>query len=294
MLDVVLLTLGDGPSEPCGSEASATARVPVLACADELRAGGARVETVTANEDAEIDSALKAVTEGDARLVVAAASDGEVRAVVRRLMRQYAPSPANRPHDLPAGRTLYDLPPIGLLPLAPAVPDLVTRLGLPRTPATVAAAVLGGRERRLDLLRNDGGSLTLHAAVVSATDGSGQTTTWHGRVEVDDVLLSDGSEALLAAAVANAGPVEIAGLPMVVEASGDDGVVEVAVALPTLKRRLLAPASVRVEVRRARGRAVSVIPREPEVDLADDGVRAGLTRKRTWWIEPSAWAVHIP
>ena len=129
---------------------------------------------------------------------------------------------------------------------------------------------------------------------MSATDGSGQTTTWHGRVEVDDVLLSDGSEALLAAAVANAGPVEIAGLPLVVEARGDDGVVEVAVALPVLKRRLLAPASVRVEVRRARGRAVSVTPHEPEVDLADDGVRAGLTRKRTWWIEPSAWAVHIP
>jgi hypothetical protein len=143
-------------------------------------------------------------------------------------------------------------------------------------------------------LRNDGGSLTLGAARVGARDDSGRPTTWHGLVEVDDVVLSDGSDALLAAALANTGPVQIAGLPLIVQASADDGVVEVAVAVPVLKRRLLAPASVRVEVRRARGRAVSVTPRGPEVDLVDDGVGAGLTRRRTWWIEPSAWAVHIP
>lgn len=300
MADVVLLTLGDGPSGcdctgGCGVDhaVKATPRVPVLACADELRRAGRRVDLVTAGEDAEIDAAVKPVTEGDARLVVAAATDGELRAVLRRLMRRYAPSAAQRPPDLPAGRTLDDLPPIGVLPLAPATPELVSQLDLPRTPAAVAAAVVAGRSRRLDLLRNDGGSLTLHAARIGATDANGQPTTWHGLVEVDDTVLSDGTDALLAAGVANAGPVRVSGLPLVTTARGDDGMLEAAVAVPILKRRLLRPASVTIEVRRAGGRAVSVTPRAPEVGLVDDGVHATLNRKRTWWVEPGAWAVYI-
>jgi hypothetical protein len=47
-----------------------------------------------------------------------------------------------------------------------------------------------------------------------------------------------------------------------------------------------------VEVRRARGRAVSVLPRDGELQFLDDGVAGVLTRKRSWWIEPGAWAVY--
>src|SRR5688572_14788112 len=159
MSDVVLLSLAD--ASEC-----AQPRVPVLDCAQALRAAGATVELATAREDAEVDAALKPVGVGEARLVVAAATDAEVRAVVRRLVRRYAPPPSKRPADLPAGRTVFDLPPLAVLPLAPAVPDLVVELGLPRAPADVAAATLAGRARRLDLLRTDSGSVTLHGCLL--------------------------------------------------------------------------------------------------------------------------------
>ncbi|MGW5016218.1 diacylglycerol kinase family protein, partial [Micromonospora chalcea] len=193
MYDVVLLTLGserDAPGGGCGSggaccggaddtaaesgeERCETPRVPVLACADELTARGARVTTVTARSDAEIDEVLARLDgpprpdgltwpdpDGKTRLIVATASDGQLRAVLRRLVRRYAPPPSRRPADLADNRTVPDLPPVGVLPLDPArsgtARDLAAQLGLPRDPAGVAAAVLDGTARRLDLLRNDG------------------------------------------------------------------------------------------------------------------------------------------
>jgi hypothetical protein len=264
----------------------------MLACADALRAGGAPVEQVVAESDAEIDAALTAVVEGQARLVVAAATDGEVRAVVRRLLRRYAPAPSSRPAHLPAGRTLLDLPPLAILPLAPAMPELVARLGLPRDPPAVAAAVLGGRSRRFDLLRTDAGSVTLRAALLGGTDGEGRVAPWRGEVTVDDAVLSDGTERLLACAVANAGPVELDGLPLVPPAPADDGAVAVAIALVAPPRRPGRSRRAEYEVRRARGRAVSVHPRDGELPLLDDGVAARLTHRRTWWTEPGAWAAY--
>lgn len=277
MYDVVLLTFGAG----CGSP-----RVPVLSCADALTAGGATVETVTAESDAEIDAALNG-----RRLIVATAADGQLRAVVRRLVRRYAPAPSKRPADLPINRTIPDLPPIGVLPLDPGGDDLAARLGLPRDPADVAAAVLGDRVRRLDLLRNDGGSVTLDGALLG---GSGTPTAWRGRVEVDDAVLSDGTDPILACAVGNAaGYSQFDGLPLLTAPDPADGVIEVAVAVPVVVRRLLRQPRVRVEVRRARGRAVAITPREQEIGYVDDGVQATLTHKRSWWIEPGAWAVYV-
>ena len=77
------------------------------------------------------------------RLVVAAATDGQLRAVVRRLVRRYAPPPSRRPADLAGDRTVPDLPPIGVLPLdRPARSATSPRgSGLPRDPAD------GGRRR---------------------------------------------------------------------------------------------------------------------------------------------------
>jgi hypothetical protein len=273
--DVVLLTLGGG----CGAP-----QVPVLACADALTAAGAKVETVTAESDADIDAALDG-----RRLIVAAATDGQLRAVVRRMVRKYTPAPSKRPADLPANRTMPDLPPIGVLPLDPTANDLAAQLGLPRDPAEVAAAVLGERVRRLDLLRNDGGSVTLDGALVG-----GQELSWRGRVEVDDAVLSDGADPILACAVGNAaGYTRLDGLPLLTEPNPADGVVEVAVAVPVVTRRLLRSPRVRIEVRRARGRAVAITPREQEIGYVDDGVTATLSHKRSWWIEPGAWAVYV-
>lgn len=327
MYDVVLLTLeqgapaGDacGTGDGCGAcatgpgtapKSACAPRVPVLACADALTAGGARVELVTARSDAEIDEVIARFDappradgltwpdpDSKARLIVATATDGQLRAVVRRLVRRYAPPPSRRPPDLADNRTVPDLPPIGLLPLDPAGAtgqhDLAAQLGLPRDPAAVAAATLTGPVRRLDLLRNDGGSVTVDGALIGGTDDNGRAVPWRGRVEVDDAVLSDGTDPIAACVVGNAaGYAEFDGIPLLTEGNPQDGRVEVAVAVPVLVRRRFRRPRIRIEVRRARGRAVSVLPRDGEVQFLDDGVAGSMARKRSWWTEPGAWAVY--
>lgn len=301
-MQIVLLSLVSSGS--CSGE-----RVPVLACRDALRAGGATVTTVTAESDEQIDAALTsafgpvgepAATEppadsgaGEARrLVVAAATDGELRAVLRRLVRRYAPAPSKRPAELAADRTIPDLPPVGVLPLdATTPPELAVRLGLPRTPEEVAKVVLAGATRSLDLFRTDSGSVTLHGALVGGADEHGQAAAWYGRIEVDDAVLSDGSEPLVACAIANHdGYATIDDLPLAAHPDPADGLIDVGVAVPVLQRGLLRR-RLRIEVRRSRGRAVSITPRD-EVPYLDDGVAGSLGRKRSWWIERSAWAVY--
>src|SRR5436190_14740717 len=120
---------------------------PVLACRDALVAEGAEVSTMVPASDADIDAVL---SPGGPRLVVAASAVGQVRAVVRRMVRRYVPPPSRRPSDLSPDRTIPDLPPIGILPLYGA--DI---FGV--NPADVVKAVLHGSAYRLDLLRTDAG-----------------------------------------------------------------------------------------------------------------------------------------
>lgn len=301
-------------AEAAGASAGAP-RAPVLACAEALTTAGARVTMVTARSDAEIDEVLTRLDgpprsdglvwpdlDSKTRLVVASASDAQLRAVVRRLVRRYAPPPSHRPDDLASNRTVPDLPPIGVLPLGPAPrpaggrsnsTDLVGQFGLPRTPADVAEAVLTGQARRLDLLRNDGGSVTLDGALIGGADESGRPLPWRGRVEVDDKVLSDGNEPVLAAAIGNAaGYATLDGVALLSAPDAADGQVEVAVAVPAVTRSRWRRPRVRLEVRRARGRAVAVTPRDGAVPYLDDGVLGELNRKRSWWVEPLAWAVY--
>jgi hypothetical protein len=280
VLRVVILSLSDG--------GCSTPRVPVLACQDALRAAGAEIELVNAGSDAEIDAALASAS-GGSRLVVAAAADGQVRAVVRRLVRKNTPAASKRPADLPADRTVPDLPPIAILPLDPTGPDLASRLGLPRDPALVAQAVLDGNVRRFDLLRNDGSSLTLDGALLGGADDEGRAVPFKAHVNVDDAVLSNGREPLIAAVVANAGGYSaFDGLPLVIDPKPSDGILDVAVALAVRRR-----GRVEIEVRRGRGRAVAVTPRA-DLPFLDDGVAGSLTRKRTWWMERAAWGVYAP
>jgi hypothetical protein len=326
--EVIILSLGSADASCAHSGAAAPLRVPVLACRDVLTAGGATVDPVTATSDDEIDAVL-ARLDGPARpdgltwpagaghasagrdsagrdsapaLIVAVDSDAQLRAVLRRMVRRWAPPPSRRPADLVAGRTVPDLPPIGLLaldvrgPAAGRVPDLVDRLRLPRDPAEVAKAVLGGDVRRIDLLRTDGGSVTVHGALLGGVDASGRAAAWRGRVELDDTVLADGKEPVLACAVANAdGYARLDDLPLAPAADPCSGTVAVAVAVPVRagSRFSFRPgaADIRIEVRRATGRAVSVTP-AADLPYVDDGVQATLTRKRAWWVEPGAWAVY--
>ncbi|WP_027660563.1 hypothetical protein [Salinispora fenicalii] len=332
MYDVVLLTLGSERDAPgtCGSDGACcsetdkttgepsterceTPRVPVLACADALTARGARVDLVTARSEREIDEVLSRLDgpprpdglgwpdpSSRTRLIVGTASDAQLRTVLRRLVRRYAPPPSRRPADLPVNRTVPDLPPVGVLPLDPArgggqPRDLAAQLGLPRDPVAVAAAVLEGTPRRLDLLRNDAGSVTLDGALLGAADEGGQPLHWRGRVEVDDTLLSAGDDPLLACAIGNAGGyARLADVTLLATPDPGDGLVEVAVAVPVLTSSRWGRRRVRLEVRRARGRAVAVVPREGAIPFLDDGAEGQLKRKRSWWTEPGAWAVWSP
>jgi hypothetical protein len=258
------------------------ARVPVLACADVLRRGSA-VDIVPLEADSEVDAALDRAEAGGARIVVAG-GDGQLRAVLRRMVRRVLPRGGDR-SGLADDRTVPDVAPVGVLPLDAAdTGDLAARLGLARTPEDVAATVLGGAVRRIDLLRNDGGSVTLHGALFGAADEAGRPLGWQARIDVDDKLLSDGSEPLIACAVANAdGYAQLAGVPLVVNADPADGILDVGIALPR---------GGELEVRRARGRAVSIALVSGEVPFTDDTVDGTLTRKRTWWMERGAWGVY--
>src|SRR5690606_2930432 len=179
-------------------------RVPVLACRDALRAAGAEVTTLAAGSDQEIDPSF-ADLDDERRLVVAAATDGEVRAVIRRMVRRYAPPPSKRPDDLPPDRTVYDLPPIGILPLdARTPPDLVKRLGLPTTPERVAEAVLSCTTRWMDLFRKYSESVTQSVALIGGAAEQDMATAWYARIEVAHALLSDGTAPMMACVVTNA------------------------------------------------------------------------------------------
>jgi hypothetical protein len=187
-----------------------------------------------------------------------------------------------------------DLPPLAILPLDPTrTGDLAAQLGLPRSPEAVAAAVLDGPVRRLDLLRNDGGSVTVDGALVGGAGDDGRALPWRGRIEVDSTVLSDGSDPIMACAIGNgAAYASFDGLRLLADGDPTDGRVEVAVAVPVAVKQRFRRTHVRVEVRRARGRAVSVLPRDGELPFLDDGVAGSMSRKRSWWIEPGAWAVY--
>jgi len=296
----------------CGGEMTARScasgpRVPVLACQDALAAAGFDVELITATSDREIDDVLARLdgpiradgltwptADGEApALIVAVEADSQLRAVVRRMVRRYAPPPSKRPKDLSDGRTLPDLPAIGVLPMSTQT-DLADRLGLPREPADVSKAVAGGRTRRVDLFRNDGGSITVHGALLGGVDSTGQAAPWAGVVVVDDTTLADGREPILACAVANAnGYAHIDEIALAPQADATSGSITVAVAVPVITRSRFGRERVHIEVRRASGRAVSVTPRA-DLPFIDDGVAGVLTRKRSWWVEPGAWAVYVP
>jgi hypothetical protein len=130
-------------------------------------------------------------------------------------------------------------------------------------------------------------------ALVGGADDAGKAVPWRGRIEVDDAVLSDGTDQIIACAIGNAGAyAEFDGLPLLGEPDPTDGRVEVAVAVPVLVKQLFKKPRVRVEVRRARGRAVSVLPRDGELQFLDDGVAGTMNRKRSWWTERAAWAVY--
>ncbi|MEU6858275.1 hypothetical protein AB0B28_05290 [Glycomyces sp. NPDC046736] len=269
-MNVVVLTLLEANCANPGP------RTQALHLADELRSLGAAVRTVEAAKPEEIDPVLD---DPDERIVLAAESDEQVNAVIARLVRRVMPAASKRPEGLPEGRTIPDLPAVAVLPLS-GVPGIVTRLGLPEKPAEVAQAVVGGAVLRTDLMRHDGGGVAVDGVRLGGGD-----RPWRGVVNLDDVVLADGSEQILACVVANADGYAATDDMVLAEPDPADGKIDVAVAVPVTVGRLRK--KLRIEVRRARGRAVAVHP-EDAVTFIQDGLVDELRRKRTWWVEPGA------
>src|SRR5256885_5244842 len=92
---------------------------------------------------------------------------------------------------------------------------------------SIAKMVLHGTPVRQDLLRTDAGSVTLDGALVGGTE------PWSARVEVDDTVLAEPGEPIVACAIGNGpGYAVVDGLPLVPGADPTDGAVDVAVAVP--------------------------------------------------------------
>lgn len=274
-MNVVVLTLVETNCANPGP------RTQALHLADELRARGARVRTVEAAKAEEIDAVLE---DPDERIVLAADTDEQVNAVIARFVRRAIPAPSKRPEGLPDARTIPDLPALAVLPLG-AVPGIVARLGLPEKPGQVAEAVAGGVVKRTDVLRHDGGGVAVDGVRLGGGD-----RPWRGVVNLDDVVLADGSEQILACVVANADGYAAADDMVLAEPDPADGKIDVAVAVPVTVGRLRK--RLRIEVRRARGRAVAVHP-DDSVTFVQDGLVGELGRKRTWWVEPGAAGWYV-
>ena len=272
-------------------------RVPVLACRDALAPGWRRGGDDRGLLRRGHRRGPQAVRPGDGLTwrgpaVVATASDAQLRAVLRRMVRRYAPPPAAAPPTSPGNRTVPDLPPLGILPLTPGgATDLVAQLGLPLDPAAVAAAVLAGRTRRLDLLRNDGGSVTLDGALSAPrTSPAGPCTGAAGSRSTTPSSPTATSRCWPARSATPAGTPSLDGLPLLTDADPADG-------RSTWPWRCrwspVAAGDASDALRGPPGERPGRRGDSPRLGRAvlDDGVEATLNRKRTWWIEPQAWAV---
>ncbi|MFC4334140.1 diacylglycerol kinase family protein [Salininema proteolyticum] len=258
------------------SDPSCGVRTQVLHFVDAMKKRGLETELVTASEVKEVDPFVERT---DARLVVAAESDAQLNAIVSRAVRRLAPPPSGRPEDMRRDRTVPDLPAIGVLPLA-ETPELVKELGLPKDGEALAEALADGRVLRTDLLRHDGGGV-----VVNGVRLGGGDKPWSGLVNLDESVLTQPGEVVLACTVAVAGTYGRSDGMELVDADPADGRLDVAVAVPVTVGRFRK--RTRVEIRRGRGRAVAITPTESAVTVSD-GVVDKLSRKRTWWIEPQA------
>ena len=290
----------------CTDRAGAGARLRRRAAA-----AGARVQTVTADSDAEIDAVLARLdgppradgltwpdADGKTRLVVATAADGQLRAVVRRLVRRYAPPPSRRPSTCPPTVRCRTCP---RSPYSRSIRP-VNRSARSRRPARPAAR--SGRRGRRGARRPDAPPRPAPQRrrlgdPGRRADRRGATTRarprpWRGRVEVDDAVLSDGEDPL----VACASPTPPA----------TPNCRRAAAAHPAPTRRT-GRSRWRSRCRSSPGRGSAgagcgsrsaghtggrqrSLLVTAELPYVDDGVAGTLTRKRSWWIEPGAWAVY--
>lgn len=282
----------------------------VQAALDVLR-GAADVHLVATGSVDELDAALAGRA---GRELVVVGGDGSLHAAAAALDRAGLLSPDE---------------PVGLLGRGTGN-DLARTLGLPLEPEDGARALLEGRPRRLDVLRDDTGRLVVNAVHVGIGASAGRRAErlkeligvvaypvgaalagaaesgWALRVEVDGEVVTgpagwraDGSTPVLMVGICN-GPTVGGGTPLVPDARPDDGLLDVMVSIATgPAERVAFAADLRTgehvgrdDVAVVRGREVTVSGAAVEVD-ADGEVREG-RGSMSWRVEPGVWSVLAP
>ncbi len=272
-----------------------------------------RVDVRATSGPEELDEVLADV--GDRRVVVAG-GDGSLHAVVAALYRRGAL----------AGQEL------ALLPLGTGN-DFARTLGIPLDPAAAARTVRDGTPRRMDLLVDDTDGIVVNNVHLGAgatagrhgarwkkrlgSSSSGRLNlgrlgypigaartairppTLRLRVEVDGVVAADLDERVLMVVLGNGASVG-GGTPLAPGADPSDGRIDVLVASPeTFPAKLRYALGVlggrhpeHEDVRTLRG--ADVIVSGTEFWCSADGELDGPVRRRSWRLEPAAYAMVVP
>jgi diacylglycerol kinase (ATP) len=261
------------------------------------------VRVVSTRDEAELSSVL-----ADASgLVVVAGGDGSLHAAVAALDRH---------------ARLGDVV-LGLVPLGTGN-DFARTLGLPLDdPAAAARVVVRGVRRRLDLLRDDEGSIVVNAVHIGVgADAAriaqpwkarlgkvgylvgavvaGLTTGGHRiRVTADSRVLADGERRVLQVAVGN-GVFVGGGTPLSPDAQPGDGRADATVSFAVSPvRRLGYAMSLRRGTQNRRrdvvgARAAVVTVEGDDLWVNADGELVGPVSRRRWVVDPGALEMVVP
>jgi YegS/Rv2252/BmrU family lipid kinase len=283
--------------------AAGTADEQNIAAATAVLRGGADVRVEQCADPADLAALIQ---DRDDRQVVLAGGDGSVHLLVATMHARGELSPDDA---------------VGLLPLGTGN-DLARALGIPLDPEAAAAALLTGRTRPLDLIIDDAGGVVVNVvhlgigaqaaeqatalkdtigkaayAVGSAVAGV-REGGWALRVEVDGAVVHDG-EPVLMVGICNGRTIG-GGAEIAPDAEPDDGLLDVVVATSTGPlARLGFGVAMRTgdhvdrdDVQTFQGRQVSVsgeaFPANADGELRDP------VDRRTWRVQPNAWALVVP
>ncbi|MEO7943428.1 MAG: diacylglycerol kinase family protein [Marmoricola sp.] len=268
----------------------------------------ADVEVASTDNPGELDGVLH---RAGSRSIVVAGGDGSLHAVVSALHRR---------HEL-ARRTL------GLIPLGTGN-DFARTLGIPLDPGEAAAALLGGKPRRMDLILDElGGVVVNNVHAGASAQASRRGTRWKHRlgpygfgilgypigaamaavrppfvrlrIEADGEVVSDMDQHILMIAVGNGASVG-GGTELTPAADPADGKLDVMVSFATGPMERLAYAwKLRTGDHDERSDVITLRARQVTVSgedffLAADGEISGPERRRSWHLEEGAYSMIVP
>ncbi|MGH8969273.1 MAG: diacylglycerol/lipid kinase family protein [Actinomycetes bacterium] len=268
-----------------------------------LRAG-ADVRVAASGDRGELE---RIVAAREDRMLVLVGGDGSVHAAVDTLVRRGELTPDE---------------PLGLIPLGTGN-DLARSVGIPLDAAEAARALIGGRPRPMELLRDDADGIVVNAVhlgigaeaaargeqwkprlgkaayALGGMVAGARTRGWRLKVEADDRVVVDVDRRVLMVGLGLGSSIG-GGAPMAPDADPSDGLVDLVVseAVGPVARigygaGLRRGSHVdRSDVHHLRARTVRVGGQPFPVNA--DGELSGPVRSRSWTVEQGAWALVVP